>query len=221
MMKKYILIALALLLALSITGALGEETEPTEYTCGDYEYILLPDGTAEISRYIGQATERTVPSQLDGYNVTSIGDEAFLSCNSLASITIPESVTSMGINPFAGCWKLAQIKVSPDHPVFAIIDNVLFHKQEKKLICYPGGLTAESYTVPTGIRMIGDDAFYYCDSLASITLPKSITQIDSTAFTWCSDNLIITVPRGSYAADWCKKENLNYTYSDANDWLLN
>lgn len=43
-----------------------------------YVYTLLEDRTAEITMYTGKATELEVPSKLDGYAVTSIGEEAFI-----------------------------------------------------------------------------------------------------------------------------------------------
>lgn len=54
---------------------------------GDYRYILLEDGTAEITRYNGKTPILVIPSTLDGHSVISIGDEAFLGCPSL-TITV-------------------------------------------------------------------------------------------------------------------------------------
>ncbi|MCD8026399.1 MAG: leucine-rich repeat domain-containing protein, partial [Clostridiales bacterium] len=62
----------------------------------DYEYEILTDGTAEITGYTGEATDLEITSAIDGYTVTSIGDSAFEDCDSLTSVTIPDSVTSIG-----------------------------------------------------------------------------------------------------------------------------
>ncbi|MBR3905117.1 MAG: leucine-rich repeat domain-containing protein, partial [Clostridia bacterium] len=169
---------------------------PTVYQSGDYKYILLADGTAQIIDYSGSAAELTVPDVLDGYSVSSIGDSAFYSCKSLATITLSDSVTEMGINPFAYCEQLTNIQVSPDHPVFATIDGVLFNKTEKKLVCYPYGFTATEYQVPKGIRSIGDAAFFECRSLTAITLPEGITSIGDFAFYGCDSLAGITMPEG-------------------------
>lgn len=53
-MKKLLTILLTLALALGMTCSPAED-EPTVYTSGDYKYILLKDGTAEISNYTGKA----------------------------------------------------------------------------------------------------------------------------------------------------------------------
>ena len=166
-MRKYCIFLFVLLLALGLSyAANAEETEPTVYQSGDYKYILLADGTAQIIDYSGRAAELIVPDVLDGYllvssigdnaffmcdcitaitlpeGVASIGDSAFYSCERLTAITLPDSITEMGANPFASCKQLTNIQVSPDHPVFATIDGVLFNKTEKKLVCYPCGFTA-------------------------------------------------------------------------------
>ena len=219
-MKKgsILLVVLLLMLGLCIPAA-AEEGEPTVYTSGDYQYILLADGTAEITRCYSKEVELTVPDTLDGHSVTSIGDRAFHGCYSLTSITLPEgltsigdrafsgcfsltgitlpdSVTEMGINPFIGCEKLTDIRVSPAQPVFATIDGVLFNKTEKKLICYPYAFTASEYQVPKGILSIGDYVFSGCGSLTSITLPEGLTSIGDYAFYWCTSLMNITLPEG-------------------------
>ena len=83
-----LLTLLTLLLTLCLTCALAK-VKPTTYTSGDYEYILLADGTAEITHYMGYADNLTIPAELDGHSVTTIGDGAFDWCWTLTSITIP------------------------------------------------------------------------------------------------------------------------------------
>ena len=99
-MKKLLAVLFAALLMMAAC-ACAEEAEPTVYTSGDWKYVLLEDGTAEIAGYNGNATELTVPAEIDGYAVTSIGDRAFFWCDSLTSITLPGSITSIGDNAFS------------------------------------------------------------------------------------------------------------------------
>ena len=89
-MKKMLVVLLTLLIACSLSFALAEE-EPTVYTSGDYKYVLLEDGTAEITDYKGRAKELIIPSELGGYRVTAIGDRAFYYCSVLTSVSIPDS----------------------------------------------------------------------------------------------------------------------------------
>ena len=89
----------------------AEETEaPIVYTSGDYKYVLLEDGTAQISAWrIRDESELEVPSSLDGYEVSSIGERAFYNCDSLSSITLPDGLESIGDEAFRECNSLSSI----------------------------------------------------------------------------------------------------------------
>ena len=84
-----------ILLCLPGASSLAEgagEAEPETFSCEDYEYALLDDGTAEITKYHGEAEALEVPGELDGYAVTAIGDGAFYGCSGLM-----HAVEDMGI----------------------------------------------------------------------------------------------------------------------------
>lgn len=100
-MKNVLLLALVVCLLLSVF-AFAEAAEPTVYTSGDFQYILLSDGTAEIVDYSGEAEVLTIPDRLAGHKVTSIGDMAFLFNDFLKKITIPASIENFGDTAFRG-----------------------------------------------------------------------------------------------------------------------
>ena len=188
-MKK-LLAVLAALILLFAAHALAEET----LISGDWEYRLLEDGTAEITEYDGSDKTLEIPSDLDGHAVTSIGDHAFFFCDSLTSITIPDSVTSIDINPFMNCEKLINISASSEHEYFEVINGVLFSKPDGRLVCYPGAFTDKEYSIPDGIQAIGKGAFSNCNSLISMTIPESVTVIDKGAFWNCRNLTSVTIP---------------------------
>ena len=161
-------------------------------SCSSLITVALSDGLTSIGdsafSYCTSLTSIALPDGL-----TSIGDEVFYSC-SLTSIALPDGLTSIGANPFRSCDSLEKIDVSPDHPVFAQIDGVLYEKASKTLICYPLGKEGDSFAVPDGILAIGDSAFSYCTSLTSVTLPEGLTSIGDSAFSLCGSLTTITLP---------------------------
>ena len=69
-------------------------------TYGDFVYTVS-DGEATITDYTGSATDLTIPNTLGGYPVTTIGYHAFYWCdNGPTSVTIPDSVTTIGDSAF-------------------------------------------------------------------------------------------------------------------------
>jgi len=105
-------------------------------------------------------------------SVTSIGDRAFLECESLSSITIPDSVTSIGDSAFYGCESLTSITIP---------DSVTSIGERAFMRCE----SLTSITIPDSVTSIGDSAFYGCESLTSITIPDSVTSIGKYALNYC------------------------------------
>jgi hypothetical protein len=100
-------------------------------------------------------TSVTIPS-----TVTTIGLQAFWECTSLTSITIPTSVTTIDMQAFLGCTSLTSI------------------------------------TIPESVTAIGQQAFEGCTGLTSITLPAGVT-INTWAFRGCTGIKEITIPAGA------------------------
>ena len=69
-----------------------------------------------------------------------------------------------------------------------------------------------SVTIPDSVTAIGHHAFGNCSSLASVTVPASVTDIGEEAFANCSD-LTLTVGLGSYAEQYCRDNDLPYVYA--------
>ena len=91
-----------------------------------------------------------------GNSVTSIGESAFYNCSGLTSVTIPNSVTYIGQQAFSSCK----------------------------------GLT--SVTIPNSVTSIGSSAFSYCRGLTSVTIPNSVTSIGEYTFWNCSGLTSVT-----------------------------
>ena len=121
------------------------------YSSGVFDYVLLEDGTAEITGYHGGSSEGyevSVPRYVDGYEVTSIGEGAFDEHVRITAITLPDSVTTIGAYAFSGCFSLASITLN---------DN-LTNIGERAFAWCP---SLTSIALPEAMTSIGNSAFYY------------------------------------------------------------
>ncbi len=123
----------------------------------------------------------TLQSIVVGNSVTSIGNIAFAGCSGLTSIEIPNSVTSIGRYAFWYCSALTSIEI-PNN--VTSIERYTFYNCD--------GLT--SVVIPNNVTSIGESAFYWCDGLTSVTIGNSVTSIGERAFCNCTGLTSITIP---------------------------
>jgi serine/threonine protein kinase len=114
-------------------------------------------------------------------SVTSIGDWAFSSCDSLSKIVIPSSVTSIGKGAFSYCDSLLEIVIPSS--VTSIGDSAFYG-------CY----SLSEIVIPSSVTSIADGAFSSCDSLSEIVIPSSVTSVGYGAFSFCSSLSEIVIP---------------------------
>lgn len=182
--------------------------------CGDFEYILLVDETASIERYNGTATAFDIPSALDRYKVTSLDDYVFYGDESLVSVAIPESVTSISDSAFRNCENLCEIKIDSNNKVYDSRENcnAIIESATNTLI-----VGCKDTVIPDNISGIGTGAFTGCVNLTSIIIPKSVTNIGQYAFETKNDNTCLYVCENSYAHKYAKLNGFSYEFVDSDD----
>lgn len=165
---------------------------------------------ANYNAYVGSVT---IPSTItyDGtkYSVTSIGDWAFNYCYDLTSVTIPNSVKSIGSWAF---FLSGLTSVNIPNSVTSIGSNAFADCSGLSSISIPNSVTSIgsgafqscsgliSVLIPNSVTSIGDYTFAGCSGLVSVSIPNSVTSIGSGAFIDC-DNLgsvtnLSTTPQG-------------------------
>ena len=139
----------------------GDEAEVTNKRLGLYNSysgdIVIPESVIY--------NEKT-------YSVTSIGSQAFFSCDSLTSVAIPNSVTYIGKEAFSRSKALSSVTIP--NSVTSIGYGV-----------FSGCSSLASVTIPNTVKSIGDYAFEGCDGLTSVSIPNSVTSIGHNAFNAC------------------------------------
>ena len=152
---------------------------------GDAKKIRIADtyqGLPVKTIYNGAFGENeTITSVIIPDSVTSIGSAAFSDCKSLTSVVIPDGVTSIGNYAFSFCRSLTSIEI-PDS--VTSIGNSAFYN------C--SGLM--SIEIPDSVTSIGSSVFYCCTRLSSVVIPDSVTSISSGAFDYCTSLRSVVIP---------------------------
>ncbi len=184
-MSTFLIACLFIMVALNVNATAG--------VSGNFTYSE-EDGKITIDNYTGKGRDVSIPAEINGKAVTTIGYSAFLGCTSLTKITIPNSVTSIRGNAFNGCTGLADIIVSENNINYTSIDGILFSKNKSILIKFPSGKKLNEYTIPASVKTIEYTAFSGCISLTKITIPTSVTTIGDNAFNGCTGLTGISLP---------------------------
>ena len=149
---------------------------------------------AEVGDYAFEATALTSVTLPD--SVTSIGKGAFSSDTALASVHLGSGVTTIGESAFVGANNLASLTVNPANAVYSVENGVLYGKGEagRTLVLYLPTKTDTDVTVPEGTTAIADAAFANNSSLRRVVLPEGLTSIGYGAFDGDANLTDIVIP---------------------------
>ena len=124
-------------------------------------------------------------------SVTSIGGSAFGGCSGLTSVTIGSGVTSIGGGAFGGCSGLVTITVDSNNSTYDSRNNcnAIIETATNTLV-----VGCSNTVIPNSVTSIGSSAFFGCSGLTSVTIPDSVTSIGDNAFYGCSGLTSVTIP---------------------------
>lgn len=123
-----------------------------------------------------------LPEQMDGLPVLSLGDKVFFGTG-IKSITLPDSLVSIGSRAFQNCQKLEAIRL-PDS--IRRIDEYTFD----------GCSRLRDVTLPLNLEEIASHAFSECRQLIRIIIPSRVTIIRADAFRDCRSLQEVVLPDG-------------------------
>ena len=223
---KSLLVGFLALLLSCLLCACGGEEKDAPLTQDGFTFVWVGDGY-EVESYVGKETVVTVPAEINGLPVISVGkrafykhetvrtvilsdgitsvkEEAFASCPSLVGVNMPDTLLSLDTGVFKSCTALSKIRFSA---ALSKISKDLFHE------C--SALTELS--LPDQIAYIDDGAFQNCTSLSSVKLPKDTTYLGA-CFIGCISLKTVTIPKNVRAIEpntfWQCRALADITFSD-------
>lgn len=158
----------------------------------------LPDGLT----YIGKIAYIYKESSYGNHDVVvkegtlKIASNAFMDCNSIVSVSLPNSLVSIGESAFYGCTKLVTINIPSS--IETINANT-----------FKNCISLSAIEFPEGMKTIGYETFSGCISLQVLTFPNSVTYIGDASFWGCKNLTSVILPEGikriGYAFEGCSK----------------
>jgi uncharacterized repeat protein (TIGR02543 family) len=160
-----------------------------------YSFEVTPDGVC-ITAVTKKLGEMSVPATINGIRVVAIGEAAFadLSASDVTSITLADSITSIGAEAFAGC---EGIEITVSGSLTYIGESAFSECNRLRAITFGQGLKAIPYRAfagcaalsvvrfPSTLELIDENAFEDCTSLRTVLLYPTTARISDDAFGGC------------------------------------
>lgn len=172
-----------------------------------YSVTDVDKRTCEAHRaYDRNIKKAVIPTSVQGYTVTAIGNGCFYSyndpCEMLSTVTIPNSIISIGEKAFMGCTSLKSIDIPSSvtticRAAFAscsYLENVTLHDGLEMIDVAAFNLckSLKSIVIPNTVTTMGNNAFSECDSLESVSLSTNLKRIEYGSFEKCTSLTTIT-----------------------------
>lgn len=187
-MKKLFTLLLAALCTLSVWAY--------DFEVGGIYYNILEGNNVEVTTggYTGRPPKlqeytgslnipTTVTYNGTTYSVTRIGGKAFINNTSLTSVTIPNSITSIGYMAFNNSGIYNDESNWKDDALY--VDNYLIRVKTTK---------SGAYTINNQTKLVAGGAFEDCSALTLVTIPSSVNNIEMAAFKYCSSLKSVVLP---------------------------
>lgn len=226
-MKKKIIISICfLLISVLIAASVVNASAAVYVQDGKYKYQIIDDSTVAWAGYTSDTVDDVVVPRnydrstvvsvanfalenndkirsvdfMDAPDLSKIGMYAFNGCNSLESVIVPDSITTVDVSAFRGCSSL---------------ENVEFYGNNNTIPveCFYNCEALKSVRLSAYLTSIKSRAFAGCTSLEYLELPDTLNSIAANAFDRC-DNITLGVWYGSYVYNFAVDNKISYILLD-------
>ncbi len=208
-MKKITIMVVAMMMLFTLTihktSAADETFEKDGLT-----YQMIGENNVSVIGADKTRTSYNIPQTIEYndvmYTVVSLGDHLFydnVNPAALVSITLPETITSIGTGAFQNCKQLKSVKI-PDE--VKIIENYTFQDclrleniqlshqlTEIKSNAFYHCAKLEAIALPDSVKKIADNVFIDCHSLKSIVIPKNVESLGASSLWYCTNLESVTL----------------------------
>lgn len=145
--------------------------------------------------YYCNITSITIPKSVTSIGVGNFGEGTFYGCQKLTSIMIPSSVTTIGRDAFANCTGLTSVQIED----IGSWCNISFYNDESNPLSkarhlFLDNMEITELVVPDGVKSIGNYAFLNGAGFKSIIIPNSVESIGTCAFQNCIGLTSVNIP---------------------------
>ena len=162
------------------------ESEGLEYTLQGDGYVVSGIGTCTDERL-------SIPYSYNGRPVVGIAAGAFRGNASIISVTLPDTVRTIGYGAFTDCTSLADIDFGEGLVGIdtAFKNTAITHVELPDSLAIVEGFYGceglKSVSFGRNVKEIGPSAFQFCNSLENIDIPSSVYKVGSFAFAYCAN----------------------------------
>ena len=171
--------------------------------------VNFPKGNELITSFLDNTFRNCISLSAVDFpsNMTTLCNRVFYGCEKLQSVTLPDSITSIGVDCFRNCLSLRRVNMPSS---LTEIKNEAFRNCEKlNSPIFPDGLLSigegafmgcwmnlKEVFIPESVTKIGNRTFEACENLEKVTLPKNLKTIPDAMFFSCFSLYEINMPEG-------------------------
>ena len=206
---------------------------------GFWGYVPQNDSEAYISSYNGFDDKITIPSKIDGYTITGIANDAFYDNDNISDVTIPGTVTYIGLCAFKNS-SISSVYIPSSVKELAKGSGLDYGNGRQFEDCYSlrkvtydtsadipgyafsGCMFLNDFKVSNSVKNVGQYAFYDCFFLTEFS-SKALTQVDRYAFynsglsSVLLPNTLTSIGESSFAETGLKSVNISRSVTSIGD----